>query len=90
MVATVTLTNRSFKEIVNVWVLAGTKSLYAQDRGWLFEGATHIAPGETQNVEIHSSSNELGAFKAFPTSNSCELDLADFADGSSWEEPTPL
>lgn len=89
MIATVTLTNRSLKEVVAVDVLVDAKSVHVQGgRGRLFGAATHLAPGETRTIEALPIDYNLYDFK-FAT-NGCELEHIVFADGTSWEQPSPL
>ncbi len=82
------MTNRSLKEIVSVEVLVYVKSVDMQRRkGRLFRAASHLAPGETRTVEAPPLDDNLYDFK---TANDCELEYLVFADGTSWEQPTPI
>lgn len=91
MISTVTLTNYSQQEIVHVSVLADTKRVHPRDGARLFDAATHLAPGETRTIEVRSTDNNRYDFKSRSGAlNGCELEYTVFADGTSWEAPSPL
>lgn len=91
MTATVTLTNRSLKAISDVDVLVDTKSVHVQGgKGRLFHAATPLFPGETRTVEALPMDYDDSLYDFKFASNGCELENIVFADGTSWEQPSPI
>jgi len=86
MIATVTLWNRSHREITGVHLLVKRKGDVRRSR--LFGATADLAPGETRTIKAFPVDRNLYDFK-FAT-NGCELEDIAFSDGTSWEQGSPL
>ncbi len=102
-VATLTLHNQSSSSIVKSTVLIDASHLGPRGGHRLFDTVTPIGPGKSRTIRgIEKAGPRVpGLTDGHPANdwsfknwvdarNGCELDHVDFADGTDWEQPSPL
>lgn len=91
LIATVTLWNRSSLPIVETSALVDTKRPRPMSGNRIFDSRVRVAPGARRVMEARVVDRGEYDFKDwFAERTGCEVERVVFADGTSYEMPSPL